>query len=84
MPFILLWGSLGALLLWCWVLPTIPQMFAGQNPVLMRGGGEVAPPRLRAMEWAPSPRWAICIGVVLVACTVSMLSGKIEFLYYDF
>jgi hypothetical protein len=83
--FIVTYLWLGALFLIVTLMPNSLQIMAGYEPALdveLRSGN-TPPMRAGRLSWRPTIPWAVAVSAV-AAVAILQLSGKSEFLYWQF
>ncbi len=69
-----------------WLAPNTWEMFRAQEPALLPKNFDLAaaPARAPWLAWRPSLAWAFAVAVLACGALLGMLSGRSEFLYYQF
>ncbi len=62
-----------------WLMPNSQQIMVKFPAAL----GQIAAGRYRFLEWTPSPKWAISVGL-FAGLAIASLSQHTEFLYFQF
>ncbi len=72
-------GRVAAYFAIVWLMPNSQQIMAKFPAAL----GQIASGRHRILEWSPSVRWAVPVGLA-AALAIASLSQHTEFLYFQF
>ncbi|HEX9395546.1 MAG TPA: MBOAT family protein [Burkholderiales bacterium] len=69
-----------------WLAPNSWEIFRAREPALLPKSFELASEPVRApwLAWRPSPAWALAVAALACGALLGMLSGRSEFLYYQF
>jgi len=73
-----------ALLAVVWLAPNTSEIAHRYAPALLPRDLELGRPRWAALEWRPGAAWGVTLAALAVASLLGILSGRSEFLYYQF
>ena len=73
-----------ALLAVVWLAPNTSEIMRRHEPALLPPGFELTPKRGAWLAWRPSVAWAAAMAALTVDALLGILSGRSEFLYYQF
>jgi len=74
-----------ALLAFVWLAPNTWELFRAHEPALLPRAFDLAErPRPAWQAWQPNAGWALVVAALALGALLGMLSGRSEFLYYQF